>query len=161
MTAFDGTVLVVSHDRYFINEIADRIWELEDHRVCDYKGNYDFYLEEKAKRRLLQAAVPSSAPVQRKAAPEPISSTVKSSGRHKRAYSPQEAEKLLAKVELSIREQEALLGVLEGRMADPDSHTDPEASAALAAEHAALQAEIEKLMLRWEELMTAAEALQE
>ncbi len=99
-----------------MNEIADRIWELEDHRVCDYKGNYDFYLEEKAKRRLLQAAVPSSAPVQRKAAPEPISSTVKSSGRHKRAYSPQEAEKLLAKVELSIREQEALLGVLEGRM---------------------------------------------
>ena len=161
LTAFDGTVLVVSHDRYFINEIADRIWELEDHRVCDYKGNYDFYLEEKAKRRLLQAAVPSSAPVQRKAAPEPISSTVKSSGRHKRAYSPQEAEKLLAKVELSIREQEALLGVLEGRMADPASHTDPEASAALAAEHAALQAEIEKLMLRWEELMTAAEALQE
>ena len=65
--------------------------------------------------------MPSSAPVQRKAAPEPISSTVKSSGRHKRAYSPQEAEKLLAKVELSIREQEALLGVLEGRMADPDS----------------------------------------
>ena len=146
---------------YFINEIADRIWELEDHRVCDYKGNYDFYLEEKAKRRLLQAAVPSSAPVQRKAAPEPISSTVKSSGRHKRTYSPQEAEKLLAKVELSIREQEALLGVLEGRMADPASHTDPEASAALAAEHAALQAEIEKLMLRWEELMTAAEALKE
>ena len=158
---YEGTVLYVSHDRYFINEIADRIWELEDHRVCDYKGNYDFYLEEKAKRRLLQAAVPSSAPVQRKAAPEPISSTVKSSGRHKRVYSPQEAEKLLAKVELSIREQEALLGVLEGRMADPASHTDPEASAALAAEHAALQAEIEKLMLRWEELMTAAEALQE
>ena len=46
-------------------------------------------------------------------------------------------------------------------MADPANHTDPEASAALAAEHAALQAEIEKLMLRWEELMTAAEALQE
>lgn len=54
-----------------------------------------------------------------------------------------------------------MLGVLEARMADPASHTDPEASAALAAEHAALQAEIEKLMLRWEELMTAAEALQE
>ena len=38
-----------------------------------------------------------------------------------------------------------MLGVLEGRMADPASHTDPEASAALAAEHAALQAEIEQL----------------
>ena len=50
---------------------------------------------------------------------------------------------------------------MEQRLADPASHTDPEASAALAAEHAALQAEIGKLMLRWEELMTAAEAVQE
>lgn len=96
-----------------------------------------------------------------KTEPETEIRPTKNAGKNKRTYSPQEAEKLLAKVELSIREQEALLGVLEQRLADPASHTDPEASAALAAEHAALQAEIGKLMLRWEELMTAAEAVQE
>lgn len=161
LTAFDGTVLVVSHDRYFINEIADRIWELEDHRVYDYKGNYDFYLEEKAKRQAQQTAEIVPGKPAAKTESETESRPTKNAGKNKRTYSPQEAEKLLAKVELSIREQEALLGVLEQRLADPASHTDPEASAALAAEHAALQAEIGKLMLRWEELMTAAEAVQE
>lgn len=53
LESFDGTVLVVSHDRYFVNEVADRIWEIEDLEVKDYKGNYDFYLEEKQKRLLL------------------------------------------------------------------------------------------------------------
>ena len=149
LTAFDGTVLVVSHDRYFINEIADRIWELEDHRVYDYKGNYDFYLEEKAKRQAQQTAEIVPGKPAAKTESETESRPTKNAGKNKRTYSPQEAEKLLAKVELSIREQEALLGVLEQRLADPASHTDPEASAALAAEHAALQAEIGKLMLRW------------
>lgn len=161
LTAFDGTVLLVSHDRYFINEIADRIWELENHQVYDYKGNYDFYLEERAKRRQQQADAVGSRPEQKKTAAGTAGTTAKSTGKSKRGYSPQDAAKLLAKVELSIREQEALLGVLETRMADPHSHTDPQASAALAAEHEALQTEIDKLMLRWEELMAAAETLQE
>ncbi len=51
LEVFDGTVLVVSHDRYLISEVADRIWEIEDHQIRDYKGNYGFYLEEKEKRK--------------------------------------------------------------------------------------------------------------
>lgn len=161
LTAFDGTVLVVSHDRYFINEISDRIWELEDHRVYDYKGNYDFYLEAKAKRQTQAAEQSGKQAVSKSSAAvaEQANAFAKpASGKNKRTYSPQEAEKLLAKVELSIREQEALLGVLEKRLADPDSHSDPAASEALAAEHLALQSEIEILMARWEELMEAAQA---
>ena len=49
LEVFDGTVLVVSHDRYLVNEVCDRIWEIEAHTIRDYKGNYGFYLEEKAK----------------------------------------------------------------------------------------------------------------
>lgn len=157
LAAFDGTVLVVSHDRYFINEIADRIWELEEHQVHDYKGNYDFYLAEKAKRQV-QAAVAVTTQPAAKNTPAAVTAVKNDGGsKSKRHYSPQEAEKLLAKVELSIREQEALLGVLEQRLADPANHTSSAASAAMAAEHAALKQEIDALMLRWEELMTAAE----
>ena len=50
LEAFDGTVLVVSHDRYFVNEVTNRIWEIENQQLVDYKGNYDFYLEEKQKK---------------------------------------------------------------------------------------------------------------
>jgi len=44
---YEGTVLFVSHDRYFINRVADRIIELKDHKIKIYGGNYDYYLEKK------------------------------------------------------------------------------------------------------------------
>ena len=56
LETFDGTVLLVSHDRYLVNEVAGRIWAVEDGHVTDYKGNYDFYLEERDKNRSQEAA---------------------------------------------------------------------------------------------------------
>lgn len=44
---YDGTLIFVSHDRYFINKLADKIFEIDDYRVNEYKGNYDFYVMEK------------------------------------------------------------------------------------------------------------------
>ncbi len=47
---YDGTVLVISHDRYFLDDVVDRIVELEDGRLTEYLGNYTYYVEEKARR---------------------------------------------------------------------------------------------------------------
>lgn len=168
LEAFDGTVLVVSHDRYFVNEVANRIWEIEDLEVKDYKGNYDFYLEEKQKKAQALAEAQAEAEkaaayaeaqakkrAQQSAASAPAAD--KKQADKKKRYSPEEAAKLLPKVELSIREQEAMMGVLEKQMADPANHVDPEHSAAMAAEHDAYEAKIAELMEKWEALMEAAE----
>ena len=169
LEAFDGTVLVVSHDRYFVNEVANRIWEIENGEVKDYKGNYDFYLEEKQKAA--QAKAEAAAEAEKQAAyalaqqkkeqaanaqTEPGTSAKKEDNK-KRRYSVDEAKKLLPKVELSIREQEAMMGVLEKQMADPANHVDPEHSAAMAKEHETYEAKIAELMEKWEALMEAAE----
>lgn len=159
LTAFDGTVLVVSHDRYFINEVADRIWEIEDGQLKDYKGNYDFYLAEKQKAAAA-AAEEMAASVQEnvkqkadnKAQLQPVKAADK-----KQRYSPEEAARLLPKVELSIREQEAMMKLLEVQMADPANHENPAHSAAMAAEHDAYEQKIAELMEKWELLMEAAE----
>lgn len=159
LTAFDGTVLVVSHDRYFINEVADRIWEIEDGQLKDYKGNYDFYLAEKQKAAAA-AAEAMAASVQEnvkqkadnKAQVQPVKAADK-----KQRYSPEEAARLLPKVELSIREQEAMMKLLEVQMADPANHEDPAHSADMAAEHDAYEQKIAELMEKWELLMEAAE----
>lgn len=159
LTAFDGTVLVVSHDRYFINEVADRIWEIEDGQLKDYKGNYDFYLAEKQKATAA-AAEAMAASVQEnvkqktdnKVQIQPVKAADK-----KQRYSPEEAARLLPKVELSIREQEAMMKLLEVQMADPANHEDPAHSAAMAAEHDAYEQKIAELMEKWELLMEAAE----
>lgn len=159
LTAFDGTVLVVSHDRYFINEVADRIWEIEDGQLKDYKGNYDFYLAEKQKAAAAAAeAMAASAQenvkqkTDNKAQLQPVKAADK-----KQRYSPEEAARLLPKVELSIREQEAMMKLLEVQMADPANHEDPAHSAAMAAEHDAYEQKIAELMEKWELLMEAAE----
>ena len=75
----------------------------------------------------------------------------------KQRYSQEEAARLLPKVELSIREQEAMMKLLEVQMADPANHEDPAHSAAMAAEHDAYEQKIAELMEKWEQLMEAAE----
>ncbi len=165
LEAFDGTVLVVSHDRYFVGEVADRIWEIEDGELKDYKGDYAFYLEEKQK--LAQARAEAQAEAEKQAAyaeaqakrqaQAVIAKEAKPQEAKKRRYSPEEAQRLLPKVELSIREQEAMMGLLEKQMADPANHADPQHSAAMAAEHDAYEAKIAELMEKWEQLMEAAE----
>ena len=157
LEAFDGTVLLVSHDRYFINEVASRIWEIDNQQVNDYKGNYSFYVEEKAKRAALEATADTGSKSDNKVAAKE-SRPVKTKPEEKqRRYSEQELEKLLAKVELNIREQEAMLKLLEKQLADPANHEDLENSARLAEEYEKMKKEIDKLMLKWEELMAADE----
>ena len=168
LTAFDGTVLVVSHDRYFINEVADRIWEIEDGQLKDYKGNYDFYLAEKQKAAAAAAEAMAAAAaaeamaasaqenVKQKADNKAQLQPVKAADKKQR-YSSEEAARLLPKVELSIREQEAMMKLLEVQMADPANHEDPAHSAAMAAEHDAYEQKIAELMEKWELLMEAAE----
>lgn len=159
LTAFDGTVLVVSHDRYFINEVADRIWEIEDGQLKDYKGNYDFYLAEKQKAAAAVAEAMAASVqenVKQKADNKAQLQPVKAADKKQR-YSPEEAARLLPKVELSIREQEAMMKLLEVQMADPANHEDPAQSAAMAAEHDAYEQKIAELMEKWELLMEAAE----
>ncbi|MBQ7760274.1 MAG: ABC-F family ATP-binding cassette domain-containing protein [Acidaminococcaceae bacterium] len=164
LTAFDGTVLVVSHDRYFINEVANRIWEIEDGQVKDYKGNYEFYQEERAKEAALVAEREAELEKQRLYAEQqakknvPQVTSVKVEAKNKqRRYSSDEAKKLLPKVELSIREQEAMMKLLEMKMADPANHADPAQSAAMAAEHDEYENKIMELMEKWEQLMEASE----
>lgn len=157
LEAYDGTVLVVSHDRYFINEIANRIWEIDNQQVNDYKGNYSFYIEEKAKRSALASTAGTESKSEKKVI-ETENKAAKTKTEEKlRRYSEQEREKLLAKVELNIREQEAMLKVLEKQLADPANHEDLDNSAKLAAEYEKMKKEIDNLMLKWEELMAAGE----
>jgi ATP-binding cassette subfamily F protein 3 len=46
---FPGTVMIVSHDRYFLREIATRVFELDKHQLIKYEGNFEYYLDKKAR----------------------------------------------------------------------------------------------------------------
>lgn len=42
---YSGTVLIISHDRYFLNKVVNKIWYLEDGKITEFYGNYDYFLE--------------------------------------------------------------------------------------------------------------------
>ncbi len=154
LTLYNGTILLVSHDRYLVREIADRILEIDNGKLQDYKGGYEYYLEKRI--------VTDATPVVKKTVQEetttvvaPVSSVeVK---KEKKRYSASEAERLLPKVELQIREQEAMAKLVEMKMADPNNHSDMEHSAALAAEYEEYRVKTEELMAKWEVIMECLE----
>ena len=155
LEVFDGTVLVVSHDRYLINEVASRIWEIEDHQIRDYKGNYEFYLEEKAKREETAGTVIRDAG-------KPWDGKIKKQEIKKaRRHSPAQLEELIAKVELRLREQEAMLGWLDKQISIPENHLDLEKSKAMAAEREEYVKTIDGLVQKWEELLEEQDTLEQ
>lgn len=156
LVGWQGTLLVVSHDRYFLDKVANRVWEIEDRKIVDYLGNYSYFRVKK--QELIEKRMESEAvlTVNKKniVKEKEVVVEVKKS----KKPSLQNVERRLANVELSIREQEALLKVLEFRMADPSEHLNVEASNALAKEYEDIKAFLDRLMLEWEELLLAQES---
>ena len=141
--AFDGTLLFVSHDRYFINRFATRVWELEDHAITDYPMGFMQYrqVREEAHRAAQAAAVPVQPKKQA------------SAGRGNRAQ--QAARKQLTICETAIAKLEASLAALDQDM--EAAACDAEKLGELYRQHQEVEAELEREMTRWEELSLQAE----
>ena len=142
--AFDGTLLFVSHDRYFINRFATRVWELADGVITDYPMGFAQYRRAKDEEHAAAAAAAAAA---QSAVPK------KNGSRGNRAQ--QAAEKQLTICETAISKLEADIGRLEADMAQ--CATDAEKLNALYQEQQALNERLEQEMLRWEELSLQAE----
>ena len=141
--AFDGTLLFVSHDRYFINRFATRVWELEEQRITDYPMGF-------ARYRKVKAEQPA-----KKAEPE---KTVKEKSLTEKPprgnKNQQAARRQLTICEREIAQQEEALAALDARLEEAAS--DYEKYSALYAEKEAQEQKLTELMERWEAL--AAEA---
>jgi ATP-binding cassette subfamily F protein uup len=141
---FDGCVLVVSHDRYFLDRICDQIVAFEPQGVFVQPGNYSYYLEKKRERDARWAA--PAAPVRKAeavAAPKPAR-------RRKLSFKEQRE---LAGMETSILAAETRVHELETTLNDPEFHaTRSREARGLVAELEAAQAEVTRLYDRWHEL---------
>lgn len=139
--AYDGTLLFVSHDRYFINRFATRIWELENGTITDYRVGFERYRRIKTELQ----------PVEEKKTVKGKNITEK---KPKPARNQQSARRQLTICEREIASQEAAIAELETQL--EAAGADYEKYAALYEEKTAAEAKLEELMERWEAL--AAEA---
>ena len=153
MDAFPGTILLVSHDRYLIDRIADRVLVFEQEGLVSYPGNYSDY------KAALAAMQPETAQPAVAAPPR----TVKNERAEKKNTSPlkrrQDCVRQMNRAEKEIGELETVLAELECRINDPASHADPVQSRELGAEHERVKVALEEAYRIWEELGSALEAL--
>ena len=163
---YDGTVLYVSHDRYFINRTAHRILDLTAQRFVNYIGNYDYYLE---KHDTVMAAVgaPQTGTASAALPDSPSAGTAASAGSAKSAepdakqdwLAKKEEQARIRKKENDLKKCEEKIAALEERnaeidalLSDPAIGTQVSRLQELTTEQAGLQETLEKLYAEWEVL---------
>ena len=142
LSGFQGTIIAVSHDRYFINRFADRVWALDGQEIKEYLGNYDSYYAKVSRDQ----EPDGNAPQQTRTALE--KEKRKSREEEKRLRDQREKLKVL---EQEIARAEEETGELEKELADPETWKDPEAAAETTRRYNALKAETERLYEQYDE----------
>ncbi len=147
---FPGTIIFVSHDRYFINTIADQIVEMEKDGVTLYLGNYDYYIEKKQEE--LEYAQLENVETKE----TEVDTNKRTFQEEKKLQSERrKIERQIAKLEQSIEELEQKLLLLEEQMADPAVYQDHEKALELTKEANGVKQEIEQQMEEWTALQEA------
>lgn len=132
---FDGTIILVSHDRYLLNSVSTRILEISEGKATVYNGNYDFFVDRAKTKR------PKT--VKKKAKPN-----VRKPIRNMQQKGPKPED-----IEHAIEEMEARSAELTEILGNPDIYADPGYSAAMIDEYQSIQKRIEELYEEWEELL--------
>ena len=132
---YEEALLFVSHDRWFIEKFATRIWELRDGKITDYRGTFSQFREFKARQQSIQYAQAKKEPAKKESPPK---------------KNNQNTEKRIARIEKDIEK-------LEEQVAEKDALCEEFASdyqklMEIGEEKAALEQQLEELYLLWEEL---------
>jgi ATP-binding cassette subfamily F protein 3 len=170
LSGYGGTLLLISHDRTFLNAIVDRVIEVDRGQLENYPGNYDEYLRRKAGAPEEPQAPPLSKLAETNAPAEPSPKSAPQSKRERiaaREAARQQtrrharAVKRLGEVEDEIREREEGLERLAWRLGDPEIHKNVELGRELEAERVALKEAIDSLYREWERLAAEVESGQQ
>ena len=147
---YTGTVLYVSHDRYFINQTATRILDLVNRTFVNYIGNYDYYLEKKDE---LTAAYAGNPDTDATSAKENVSEAKLSWQEQKEAQAKErKRQNELKKTEERITLLEERDGEIDSLMMQEEIFTNSVKCQELASEKARIAEELEELYQKWEEL---------
>ncbi|WP_026565261.1 ABC transporter ATP-binding protein [Bacillus sp. UNC41MFS5] len=147
---YPGTILFVSHDRYFINRIATKVLELSRHRSTEYLGDYDYYVEKKLEQEELAAL--ALADFQKKSSQTDI--LEKNTYQQDKESKKQERQRKrrLEEVEQRIEELEEQIQEFEQQLCDPDIFQNHEKVLEINLKNEKAKVELEQLMEAWAEL---------
>src|SRR5256714_4561073 len=151
LSEFEGTLLFVSHDRYFIDSLATKVWIIEDGVLIPYLGNYTEY---RTRKRPLVLDIPPAVQSNGKTAAAvakpltPAAPSSKLAGKK----SPKVKVRTIEDVEREIEEAETHVKAVEDELADAALHADAAQLTRLATDYERAKAHVEELLAEWERL---------
>jgi ATP-binding cassette subfamily F protein 3 len=148
---FEGTLLFVSHDRYFIDSLATKVWAIEDGVMIPYLGNYTEYHTHK---RPMTLDIPS-APVEKKKAVEEAKPAARP-GKAQAKKAGKVKVRTVEDVERDVEKAEALLKTLEEGLSEAALQADAAQLTQLSEQYEQAKARVEELLEEWERLADVA-----
>jgi len=147
---YKGTLLMISHDRYFLDKLVHRVAEVKDRHLEEYTGNYSYYLEKRnikseRKNQTENIAIPKI--VSRKTKEQKRTEAESRQAVSKRRN---RLQKEVDSLELKINTLEAKKIEMEQSLAKPETYKDSASSVALQKEYASIKKELKKLYENWE-----------
>jgi ATP-binding cassette subfamily F protein 3 len=146
---YEGTFIVVSHDRYFLDNVANKIWFIEDQKIKIYPGTYAEYDEWASKRKLEpKTAAPVPQPKKEEKKPEPV----KQPQSENKFQQLKKLNQDLAKMEEQIADLEKTVKQLEIQLADDKIYTDSVKLKETNTSYTQKQTELKQIQQKWETL---------
>ena len=143
---YDGTLLVISHDRYFLNKVINKIYELTESNLYEYLGNYSYYIEKKKNPQRFEelAEVAGKSKTQ-----------IAEDRKKKREQEKQLKDKAqnIKKLEAAIADKESALSELQNKLCLEEVYSNPEKSVEVNKQISSMESELEKLYSHWEEAL--------
>jgi ATP-binding cassette subfamily F protein 3 len=156
LTAYDGTVVFVSHDRFFIDRVATGVWDIAEGKLVPYLGNYSDVVRQKSKLSAPAPAPPRAVPTP---AAKPEARTVQAPMRRSGQASESRLQKQLASAERDISRLEARLNDLSDAIAIAGIDGDRERLERLSTDYADAEGQLDGAYQFWEDLNGELEAL--
>ena len=150
--SYDGTLIVISHDRYFLNKVINKIVELQENGLKTYLGNYNYYMDKKANPNRYEDIDEEINQGKTKTQIKEERKKKKSAEKSARALRAQ-----LRDVEKLIPQKEEELEKLQGMLCAEEVYSNPEESVRVNKEINSVQEEIDSLYATWEELSESLE----
>ncbi|MBX2929697.1 MAG: ABC-F family ATP-binding cassette domain-containing protein [Saprospiraceae bacterium] len=148
---YDGTLIIVSHDREFLGGIANHTIEFRDRQLFEYLGDVNFFLEKRALRNMREVEMSKAKNVAAAAVAAAASSDLSHEDRKRLARALQNAERAVEKIEENI-------AAIELQMADPSFYERPDTEQ-IMEQYRRKKKELETAMEQWEEAQMAAEGV--
>lgn len=147
---YDGTVLYVSHDRYFINKTATRILDLKNCQLVNYIGNYDYYLEKKEQVSAIYAPEPQSG----SSSTNPSSNKEDWKSQKEEQAKARKRQNEINKIEAEIAELEDKISECDTELSNPDYSSNAAKLIEIQKEKDTASETLERLYEKWEQLNT-------